>query len=362
MKFLDIAKQDLELKNKIFKEIDKVIKTNDFILGKKVEEFEKNFSKYCGTKFAIGCANGTDALTLALESLGLPKNSEVILPAMTWCSTAFAVIKANLKPVLVDIETDKSTISIESLEKKINKKTKAIIIVHLYGECCDITNLKKIIKNKNIYLIEDAAQAHGAYDLISNKKVGNLGDLACFSFYPGKNIGAYGDGGMITTNNQKFFNKIKQLRNMGQKLKNDHKVIGVNSRLDTIQATILNEKLKKLNYFNNKRKFIANYYKKNIKNKLIIKLKYSDGCVYHQYVIKVYKLKKFLYYLTKYKIPYGRHYPKPIHKLTALKKYFNKEVYINSESLSSKCVSLPINPLLKIKDLEYICSVINKFR
>ena len=118
MKFLDIAKQDLKLKNKIFKEIDKVIKTNDFILGKKVEEFEKNFSKYCGTKFAIGCANGTDALTLALESLGLPKNSEVILPAMTWCSTAFAVIKANLKPVLVDIETDKSTISIESLKKK----------------------------------------------------------------------------------------------------------------------------------------------------------------------------------------------------------------------------------------------------
>ena len=269
MKFLDIAKQDLKLKKKIFKEIDNVIRSNDFILGKKVDEFEKNFSKYCGTKFAIGCANGTDAITLALESLGLPKNSEVILPAMTWCSTAFAVIKANLKPVLVDIESDKSTICINALQKKINKKTKAIIIVHLYGECCDVSKLKKVIKNKNIYLIEDAAQAHGAYDCVSNKKVGNLGDLACFSFYPGKNIGAYGDGGIITTNNQKFASKLKQLRNMGQKLKNDHRLIGINSRLDTIQATILNEKLKKLNHYNKRRKIIADYYKKNIKNKLI---------------------------------------------------------------------------------------------
>ena len=361
MKFLDIAKQDLKLKKKIFKEIDNVIRSNDFILGKKVDEFEKNFSKYCGTKFAIGCANGTDAITLALESLGLPKNSEVILPAMTWCSTAFAVIKANLKPVLVDIESDKSTICINALQKKINKKTKAIIIVHLYGECCDVSKLKKVIKNKNIYLIEDAAQAHGAYDCVSNKKVGNLGDLACFSFYPGKNIGAYGDGGIITTNNQKFASKLKQLRNMGQKLKNDHRLIGINSRLDTIQATILNEKLKKLNHYNKRRKIIADYYKKNIKNKLIEKLKYSDGCVYHQYVVKVRHLKKFLFHLKKYRIPYGRHYPKPIHKLSALKKYFNKEVYINSERLASKCVSLPTNPLLNIKDLKYICLTINKF-
>ena len=215
MKFLDISKQDLYIKKKIFKNIEGVIKKSDFILGEEVNKFEKNFAKFCGAKFGVGCANGTDALIMALESLNLPKNSEVIVPAMTWCSTAFAVIKANLKPVLVDIKSSNPTICPSALRKKITKKTRAIIIVHLYGECCDVSEIKKVIKGKNIFIIEDAAQAHGAYDLTSKKKVGNIGDLACFSFYPGKNLGAYGDGGIITTNKKKNYNYLIKLRNMG---------------------------------------------------------------------------------------------------------------------------------------------------
>ena len=361
MKFLDISKQDLPIKNEIITEIRGVIEKNDFILGEKVEQFEKNFSKFSGSKYSVGCGNGTDALILALETLNLPKNSEVIVPAMTWCSTAIAVLKANLKPVLVDIQKNSSTICLNSLKKKISRRTKVLIMVHLYGQCCDIKKIKKIIKNKNIFVIEDAAQAHGAYYYNPKNKVGNLGDMTCYSFYPGKNLGAYGDAGLITTNKKKYFDKLIKMRNMGQKTRNKHDIIGINSRLDTVQAAILNIKLKSLRKNNNLRKKIANFYNKNLNNKYIEKLNYTKGCVYHQYVIKVRKLKKFIEFLNYYKIPFSRHYPKPIHKLYSLKPFFKNEVYKNAEELSKSCISLPVNPLLKKKELSYICECINKF-
>lgn len=362
MKFLDIPNQDKSIKKKILKDISKIIKKSNFILGAEVKKFEEDFAKYCGVKFGVGCANGTDALILAIESLGLPKNSEIILPAMTWCSTLFSVIKNNFKPVLVDIKKDNSTICVNDLKKKITKKTKAIILVHLYGECCNVIEVKKIIKNKKIFIIEDAAQAHGAVDTITKKKVGSLGDIGCFSFYPGKNLGAYGDAGFLTTNSKKIFNKLIMLRNMGSKVKHTHNIVGVNSRLDTIQAVILNSKLKFLDENNKARKLIAEFYKKNLNNKYIEKLNYSDGCVYHQYVIKVKKLARFISYLNKNNIPYGRHYPKSINKLTAVRKIFIKQKFKNAEKLAKECISLPSNPLLRIKDLKYICSKINEFK
>ena len=361
MKFLDIASQDKLLKKKILKNISGVIKKSNFILGKEVKDFEVNFAKYCGVKYGVGCANGTDALILAIESLNLPKNSEIILPAMTWCSTLFSVIKTNFKPVLVDIKSDSSTICTKDLENKITKKTKAIILVHLYGECCDVSKIKNIIKNKKIFIIEDAAQAHGAVEKITKKRAGSLGDIGCFSFYPGKNLGAYGDAGFLTTNNFKIYERLIKLRNMGSKTKHTHDIVGFNSRLDTIQALILNSKLKFLDKNNNRRKFIAEFYKKKIINSKVQKLNYSNGCVYHQYVVMVKEVKRFIKYLEKNNIPYGRHYPKPVHKLSAVKKLFFKKKFKNAEKLSKECISLPTNPLLKIKDLKYVCDVINKF-
>jgi dTDP-4-amino-4,6-dideoxygalactose transaminase len=361
MKFLDIANQDKQIQKQILKNIKSVINKTDFILGSKVQEFEKKFSNFCDVKYGVGCANGTDAIILALESLNLPKNSEVILPAMTWCSTLFAVIKANLKPVLVDIKENNPTICTNDLKKKITKKTSAIIMVHLYGECCDADKIKKIIKNKKIYLIEDAAQAHGSYDISSKKKVGSIGDLACFSFYPGKNLGAYGDAGFVSTNNKTFYNRLLKLRNMGSEKKYQKELIGSNSRLDTIQAVILQEKLKHLNFLNSKRQFIANFYKKNIINKNIGKLDYSKSCVYHQYVITCKKINKLIIFLKKKKIPFGRHYPKAVHELIAVRKIFKNKKYKNSERLAHYGLSLPTNPLLKIKDLKYICKVVNEF-
>ncbi len=362
IKFLNIFRQDKNIFNDNIKDIAEVIKKSEFINGTSVKVFEKNFSKFCKTKYSIGCNSGTDALFLALKSLNLKKNSEVLLPAQTYCSTLFSVINAGLKPVLVDIQKDNPTICTDDLKKKLSNKTKVIIIVHLYGECSDIKKIKKIIKNKNIYLIEDAAQAHGAIDYSYGKKgekVGSIGDMACFSFYPGKNLGAYGDAGAITTNNKKYFKDLLQLRNLGGIKKYQHNLIAFNSRLDTIQASILNNKLKYLNSNNLKRKKIALFYTKNINNKHVQLLRYSKGCVYHQFVILSKKEKKLTKLLTKKNIQWGKHYPQPLHKLGATKKMFKNMNFPNAEYFSTYGISLPIDPNLKKRELVKICDTIN---
>ena len=230
--------------------------------------------------------------------------------------------------------------------------------MHLYGECCKFKKLKKII-NKKIHIIEDAAQAHGARDFSSSKKgivAGSMGTMGCFSFYPGKNLGAYGDAGAITTNSKKLYLKLLKLRNLGGIKKYQHDIIGFNSRLDTLQAAILINKLKSLNKNNFKRLRIAKFYNLNINNKYIKKLDYSKGCVYHQYVILSKKEKKIKKLFEKNKIQYGKHYPQPIHKLKAVKKIFKNISFPNAENFSSFGISLPIDPNLKkriIKDLYY---------
>ena len=363
MKFLDIYNQDKKIRSRIVNDFKKNILKGDFILGNAVKKFEDKFASFCGAKYAIGCANGTDAITIALKSLDLPKNSEVIIPAMTYCSTAFAIINANLKPVLADIDYLKPTISINNIKKKINSKTKVIMPVHLYGSSSDLNGIKKIISNKKIVLIDDCAQAHGSYDdsIKVRKKIGSTADISCFSFYPGKNLGAYGDAGIITTNNKKYYNIIKKIRNLGSSRKFIHDYIGMNSRLDNVQASILIRKLSMLNINNKKRCKIAQYYKKNINNQKIKKLIYSKSCVYHQYVILVKKRKKLIKLLTKNKIPYGFHYPYPINKLHSLRQMFKNQKYPNSERLGNECISLPIDPNLSILNLKKIIKVLNSF-
>ena len=362
IKFLDIYKQDKSLHKSIIKDINKLFKKGDFILGKEVINFEKKFAKFCGAKYAISCGNGTDAITIALKSLFLPKNSEVIIPAMTYCSTAFAVINANLKPVLVDTEYLKPTINLDDLKRKITKKTKVILPVHLYGSVANLNDIKKIINNKKIFIIDDCAQAHGAYDDSTKKiknKIGSVVDISCFSFYPGKNLGAYGDGGIITTNNKKLFNIIKKIRNLGSERKFIHEHVGMNSRLDTIQAIILNKKIKNLNKLNKKRQAIAEIYEKKIHNKNIEKLKYSKTCVYHQYVILTKKRKKLIHFFKKNGIQYGLHYPLAIHQLNVFKKVFSKRSFKNAEKIAKEGISIPIDPNLSNKNLKLIIKILN---
>ena len=360
IKFLDIYNQDKNLHSLMIKDIRNIFKKGDFILGENVNKFENKFSNFCGSKFSLGCANGTDALTIALKALNLKKNSEVIIPSMTYCSTAFSIINANLKPVLVDIDFMKPTINIDRIIQKINKKTKVIMPVHLYGSVVDIKKIKNIIQKKKIYIIDDCAQAHGAKD-DQGKKVGSLADISTFSLYPGKNLGAYGDAGIITTNNKKLYLVMRKLRNLGSEIKFKHELVGMNSRLDTLQAIILNHKLSKLSELNLKRKKIAANYDKKIDNKKILKLTYSKNSVYHQYVILVKKRNVLINYLKKSNIQYGFHYPYAIHELQVFKGYFKNEKFPNSEMLSRYGISIPIDPNLTKKQISYVINKLNSF-
>lgn len=359
IKFFDIKKQDKKFQKKILNKIITVIKDSSFIDGKEVDLFEKNFKKFCKVKHCITVGNGTDALYIALKSLNLKKKSEVIVPAMTWKSTALAPLNLGLKVRLVDTEKKGSNFNLKDLKKKINRNTRAIIAVHLYGNPADIKEIKKMIKGKNIVIIEDAAQAHGAYDFNSKKKIGSIGDIACFSFYPGKNLGAYGDGGCITTNNDKYSKNIRMIKNLGSLNKFDCEVQGVNSRLDTIQAAILNLKIKDLDKNNKKRINISQIYKNNINNDKIEILNYKKGCVYHQFIILTKEKKKIIKLFQKEKIQFGQHYPISINKLKIFSKYQNKS-FKNSEFLANYGLSLPIDPNLRQKDILKICQILNK--
>lgn len=370
--YFNIYKQDKNLLKKIKNDFDKIIKSSSFILGSYVNKFEKTFSKYTGSKYVVSCANGTDAIFLAIKALNLPHGSEVIAPAMTYCSTIFSILNSGLKPILVDINFDNPLINTQLIEKKITHKTSLILPVHLHGSVVDILDIKKIlIKYPNIKILDDCAQAHGSYycqnckiyNKICCKKgklVGNLSDASAFSFYPGKNLGAYGDGGAVTTNDQNVYKKLIKLRNLGSLIKFKHEIIGYNSRLDTLQSAVLLRKIKYLNINNNKRRSIADFYNKNIINKSIL-LKYSRGSSYHQYAILSKNKKKLKEILKKNSIPFGEHYPISINKLDALKKYFKNEVFPNAENFAAKAISLPIDPNLNIKQLKKIVRVINTF-
>jgi dTDP-4-amino-4,6-dideoxygalactose transaminase len=278
---------------------------------------------------------------------------------MTYASTFYAIINAGLKPVLVDINFDTPLINIDQIKKKITKKTKAIIPVHLYGSVVDIELLKKNI-SKKIFIIDDCAQAHGAK--FKNKKRvggGNMSDISTFSLYPGKNLGAYGDAGIITTNSLKFRERINKIKNIGSSRKFDHETIGFNNRLDTIQASILIHKLGRLKILNKKRVLISNIYSKKISNPKIKLIKYSRFAVYHQFVIRVKNRNNFINYMKKNKI--GLHYPHTINQMKFYKKNFKKIKFPNAEILAKECVSLPIDPMLKNNEINYIVKIINNF-
>jgi len=288
IKFLDPQKEIIPLKDKINLKINEIFfnKTN-FIMGNDVNEFEKNFSDFITTKYCIGVANGTDALEIAFNSLKLNKEDEVITQANTYVASCLGVTNNNLNLRVVDVDPDTYQIDLDLLEKSITKKTKVILIVHLTGSCCNMDKLIDIVKKYNLILVEDCAQSHGA--LYNNKKLGTYGLLSTFSFYPGKNLGAFGDGGAICTNDEKLYDYIRSYRNNGCIIKYKHEIIGRNSRLDTIHAAVLDIKLKNLDLNNSKRRENAYIYNSLLKDIEEIEIpKIEDKClpVYHLYIIK----------------------------------------------------------------------------
>ncbi len=358
--FNNIFNQDKNLFNDIIKNIKNIIKKSQFILGKDVFSFEKKFSKYTKTKFCVSCANGTDALYIALKSLNLKSNDEVIVPAMTYVATASTVINAGAKLRLADVNLTDANINKKDLIKKINNKTKAIIVVSLWGNCADYSEIIKLCKKKRITIIEDAAQSIGAFD-IKGRISGSMCDISCFSFFPGKNLGAYGDAGAIVTNNKKVYDKIIKLRTHGATKKFKHDMVGINSRMDTIQASVLIAKLKNINKIINLKRKIAKKYFKEIKNPKIKLFKIKQGSSFHQFVILTKRRSNFISYLKSNKIPYGFHYPYTINKLKAFKKLCKDKNLSNSEIIAKNCVSLPIDPYLNKKQINFIISKINKY-
>lgn len=342
--------------------ISKIIDSNSYILGDEVKKFEKNFSKYIGSKYGLGVANGTDALEIGLKALGINKGDEVITVSHTAVATVAAIRNVGAKPVIVDIDQDFLHIDPTQAEKAITKKTKAIVAVHLYGQSTDIKKLISICKKNKIYLIEDVSQAHGA--TYKGKKLGSFGIIGCFSCYPTKNLGAIGDAGIITTNNKKLFEKMKLLREYGWRKKFLSEIHGRNSRLDELQAGILNVKLKNLNLENKKRLKIANIYENKIKNKKInfLKRRNFSSHVFHLFVIKVDNRSELIKLLSKNHISTGIHYPIPIHMQPGYKNSIKKiGRLINTEKYANCILSLPMYPELKTKEINKVVSLLNKF-
>lgn len=358
--FNDFKTEYLYLKREIDFAIKEVMMSGRYILGKKVESFEQQFSKYLGAKYCIGVGNGLEALQIALMALGIGKGDEVITTAHSAVATALAIKAVGAKPVFIDID-DYFHLDSSKIEKKITSRTKAILPVHLYGQMVDIDKIKEIAKKHSLYLIEDAAQAHGAG--YRGKKAGTFGDFGCFSFYPTKNLGAFGDGGAIVTNKKELFEKCKMIRNYGQKNRYEHEMYGLNSRLDEIQAAILSVKLKYLDKFNKRRQQLAEIYFRQLKDAKEIKLpKIRDGAKhnFHLFVIEAERRDKLMKSLEKNNIPTIIHYPIPIHKQKCFSEFNSLRLPI-LENKVNKILSLPIHPFLQDSDIIYIAKKINEF-
>jgi dTDP-4-amino-4,6-dideoxygalactose transaminase len=365
IKFLDLKKINEQNSEAFEKAYHRMMDSGWYILGSQVKCFEENFSNYCNSKFCISVANGLDALNLIFKAyieIGLLKpNDEVIVPANTFIASVLAISMNNLNPIFVEPLIETYNIDPDLVEKCITPNTKAILAVHLYGQICDIKKLSEIAKKYKLLLIEDAAQAHGAADDNGNL-TGNLAHAAAFSFYPGKNLGALGDGGAITTNDLKLSKVLKAMSNYGSSEKYIHQYKGLNSRLDEIQASFLNVKLDYLDEQNRLRSRIAHKYLDKINNdKIILPNKnYTKSHVWHLFVIRTEDREGLKKYLDKNGIETMIHYPIPPHKQAAYQEFANLKLPI-TEKIHNQVLSLPISPILSNLEVDKIINVINGY-
>ncbi len=361
--FLDLKAINAQYREKLIEACTKVIDSGWYIQGSEHKEFEKEFANYCGAKYAIGVANGLDALILILKAykeMGYMKDGdEVIVPSNTYIASILAISDNNLIPVLVEADIDTYLIDPLKIEEKITSKTKAIMPVHLYGQTCEMDKINEIAKKYNLKVIEDSAQSHGAY--FEDKRCGNLGDASGFSFYPGKNLGALGDGGVVTTNDEELASTIRALGNYGSQKKYENIYKGTNSRLDEIQAAMLRVKLRYLDDEIQKRKEIANYYLDNIKNENIILPTVITDSTWHLFVIRTNKRDELQKYLLKNNIQTLIHYPIPPHQQNAYKEFKTKKFPI-SEQIHNEVLSLPISGVQSIEDTKRVVEVMHNWK
>lgn len=366
---VDLQSQYLRIKNEVDKAIEKVLTSTAFIQGPEVAEFSAALGKYLDSENVITCANGTDALQIAMMALDLQPGDEVILPAHTYVATAEVISLLRLSPVFVDVDENTYNIDINQIEDKITRKTKAIVPVHLYGQCADMEPLLNISEKYGVHLIEDTAQALGADYIFSDgtiEKAGTIGIIGTTSFFPSKNLGCFGDGGAIFTNDSVLSEKIRMIANHGQKVKYQHDVIGVNSRLDTLQAAVLNVKLKYLKEYESKRNEVASFYDRHLPKSLLHTpfRSINSTHVFHQYTCKIVNRDRdqFLKYLAAQQIPTMIYYPIPLHLQKAYQRNgFGTGSFPVTEKLSKTVISLPLHTEMKTQELEFICDTIKKF-
>ena len=359
--FLDLKKQYDSIKPEIDSAIQEIINTSAFIGGATHKNFEEAFAAYQQVKFCVGVGNGTDGLYIALKSMDLGASDEVIVPANSFIATSEAVSLTGARVVFADVSSTTALIDVADVKRKITSKTKALIPVHLYGQPAPMKDLKELAEKHGLKVLEDAAQAHGA--AIDGVRVGNFGDAATFSFFPGKNLGAYGDGGAVVTNSQELAEKCRMLANHGRLDKYDHKMEGVNSRLDGLQAAVLNVKLKHLEKWTEQRIAIADHYDKNLPP-AVERFERVQGNrhVYHLYVIKVKNLEALQAYLKEKGIGFGVHYPiaLPLLKAYAHLGYTEKDFPV-AFRLSKEILSIPVDGSMTMEQARYVTDVISEF-
>jgi dTDP-4-amino-4,6-dideoxygalactose transaminase len=359
---VDLKFQYAMIKEEMDQAIQKVINDVTFIGSKYAKIFEEEFASYLGAKNCVGVSNGTDALEIAIEALNLPKGSEIIVPANSFIASGEAVTRNGHKVVFCDCDPNNYTVDITSLKQKITNKTKALVAVHLYGHSCDMDEIKKITDPHNIKIIEDCAQAHGAE--YKGRRIGILGDVAAFSFYPSKNLGAYGDAGAIVTNDNTLATKARMIGNHGRIEKYDHEFEGRNSRLDGIQAAVLSVKLKRLDEWISKRIEIAEYYYEYLKDITSIILPRRETFakhVYHLFVIRTEKRNQLQEYLKSNGIETGIHYPIALPKLKAYEYLNQNEPGFNANKYDTQLLSIPMGEHLSREDVKTVSNAIKKF-
>lgn len=362
IRFVDLPRQNQIIAPKVMPVIQTIIEDADFTMGKRVEKFEKEFASYCNKRYAVSLNSGTDALYLALKAYGIGSNDEVITVPNSYFSTAMVISNLGAKPVFVDIDPKTYTIHVPGIEDRITKKTRAIVPVHMYGQPADMQPIMQLAKKHNLYVVEDACQAHGAKWM---GKIVPYGPTGAFSFFPGKNIGAFGEAGAIVTDDQEIYERVQYLRNDGSKEKYIHEMLGVKSRMDALQASVLSIKLPYLNQWNELRRQKADLYNnllKDIKQITVPHISSYAESSFHLYVIRCENRDGLQNYLTRCGIETIIHYPIPIHLQKAYKKEgFKRGQFPVTEKYSKQILSLPIFPELEVDEIQYICECIRAF-
>jgi len=361
IKFLDLHKINERFRREFDVRIKGVLDSGWYLQGKENERFCADFASFCGTEYALGVANGLEALTLIIRAYGFGTGDEIIVPANTYIATILAISENGCTPVLVEPDINTYNINPDLIEEKITSKTKAIMVVHLYGQAVPMEKIWAIAKKHNLKIIEDAAQGHGA--VYQGRRTGNLGDAAGFSFYPGKNLGALGDAGGVTTNDKALYEKIKALANYGSERKYHHIYKGMNSRLDELQAALLDVKLKYLDEDNNRRREIAKYYRENIKNpNIVLPQAYDENAhIWHVFVIRTKERERFQKYLEENGVQTLIHYPTAPHHQEAYAEWKDISLPI-TEQIHREVLSLPISPVLTDEEVQKIVNLVNAFK